>query len=74
MGRQSGNAVWHRKPARHRLPIAMVASVVVIAALWLGHHSQPPAYSKAGYHICQDGWISPSFGPGTCSHHGGERH
>jgi hypothetical protein len=30
-----------------------------------------PNRTPEGYIICNDGWVSPSEGSGTCSHHGG---
>ena len=29
--------------------------------------SNPPTYGT----VCNDGWVSSSYGSGTCSHHGG---
>lgn len=46
-----------------------VAVVVVLILASIPWHHDP-----AGPIVCKDGWVSPSSGgPGTCSHHGGER-
>jgi cobalamin biosynthesis Mg chelatase CobN len=49
-----------------------IVLLVILAMMW-SKSTAPPAYTPDGQHICNDGWVTPSNGPGTCSSHGGER-
>jgi hypothetical protein len=55
--------------------VTVVLLVGVGVVMWANSTDPPgpPAYTPDGRHICNDGWVSPSDGPGTSSSHGGER-
>jgi hypothetical protein len=50
------------------IAMAVLVGTMALAALT---GSMQAALAHA---TCKDGWVSPSYGSGTCSHHGGIDH
>lgn len=45
----------------------------IVASVGITLFDEVPNQTRQGRYICEDGWVSPSSGPGTCSWHGGVR-